>query len=128
MPQVCVHLGLVHSLQHFSGIVFQFVDSSSAQSGTRRRVRRVPLAVGGRYDRLLGVFRRPGKQSMHPGVSVVGVNVLEEAVMGRMMSAYVRGSVSWSRCGAKEDIQKGNRDRKRKDMERGGRGVEKKQE
>ena len=108
MLQVYVHLGLVHSMQHFSGLVFQFVDSSSAQSSTRRRVRRVPLAIGGRYDYLLGAFRRPGKQSMHPGVSMVGVNVLEEAVMGRMMSAYVHGSVSWGSCGEKEDMWKGN--------------------
>ena len=108
MPQVYVHLGLVHSMQHFSGLVFQFVDSSSAQSSTRRRVRRVPLAIGGRYDYLLGAFRRPGKQSMHPGVSVVGVNVLEEAVMGRMMSAYAHGSVSWGSCREKEDMWKGN--------------------
>ena len=108
MPQVYVHLGLVHSVQHFSGLVFQFVDSSSAQSSTRRRVRRVPLAIGGRYDYLLGAFRPPGKQSMHPGVSVVGVNVLEETVMGRMMSAYVHGSVSWGSCGEKEDMWKGN--------------------
>ena len=105
MPQVYVHLGLVHSMQHFSGLVFQFVDSSSAQSSTRRRVRRVPLAIGGRYDYLLGAFRRPGKQSMHPGVSVVGVNVLEEAVMGRMMSAYVHGSVSRRE---KKEMWKGN--------------------
>ena len=89
-----MHLGLTHSPQHFSGVVFQFVDSSSSQS-SRRRVRRLPLATGGRYDGLLGAFRRPGKQSVHPGVSVVGVSVLEEMVVSKALSAYAHGLVSW---------------------------------
>lgn len=98
--QVCLHLSLTHSLQHFSGVIFQFVDSASTQSSTRRqrRARRVPLATGGRYDKLLSEFRRPGKQPLHPSVCVVGVSVLEEVVMSAVVSAYQaqqgQGSVS----------------------------------
>ena len=54
----------------------------------------MPLATGGRYDRLLGEFRRPGKQSIYPGMSVVGVSVLEEVVVSKAVSAHEPGLVS----------------------------------
>ena len=51
-----------------------------------------------RYDKLLPTFRRPGKQPFHPGVCVVGVSVMEEAVMSAVLSAYQQGSVSLLVC------------------------------
>lgn len=88
---VYLHPGLAPNLPHFSGVIFQFVDSSSAQASARRRRRRgrrVPLASGGRYDKLLPMFRRPGKQPQHPSVSVVGVAIQEEVLMATVATAY----------------------------------------
>lgn len=49
--QVYLCPGLSHGASHFSGVIFQFVDTSSGTSGSLRRYRRskrIPLAIGGR--------------------------------------------------------------------------------
>lgn len=46
-----------------------------------------------RYDKLLGAFRKPGKQSDAPTVSVVGVTVMSDGLVGAAMSAYLEETV-----------------------------------
>ena len=50
-----------------------------------------PPSLSLRYDRLLSMFRRPGKQTST--VSVVGVTVMGEVVMSGVISAYIAGTV-----------------------------------
>ena len=89
--------GLPPAQPHFSGMIFQYVTTPAASQGgvkRSRRSRRVPLARGGRYDSLLSEFRRPGKQPKHPNVSVVGVSIMWEGLMGGVLNAYQQGNVS----------------------------------
>ena len=94
--QVYLCPGLAPAQAHFGGVIFQYVTTPPAsQTGVKRsrRSRRVPLARGGRYDPLLSEFRRPGKQPNHPSVSVVGVSIVWEGLMGGVLSAYQQGNV-----------------------------------
>ena len=101
--QIFLHLqvylcpGLPPAQPHFGGVVFQYVTTPTASQGgvkRSRRSRRVPLARGGRYDPLLSEFRRPGKQQNHPNVSLVGVSIMWEGLMGGVLNAYQQGNVS----------------------------------
>ena len=99
IPHFQVYLcpGLAPAQAYFGGVIFQYVTTPPAsQTGVKRsrRSRRVPLARGGRYDPLLLEFRRPGKQLNHPNVSVVGVSITWEGLMGGAMNAYQQGNVS----------------------------------
>ena len=55
--QVYLHLGLTHGAQHFSGVIFQFVDTSASSNITGVRKNRqskiTPLAIGGRSESCL---------------------------------------------------------------------------
>ena len=95
--QVYLCPGLAPAQAHFGGVIFQYITTPPAsQTGVKRsrRSRRVPLARGGRYDPLLSEFRRPGKQPNHPSVSVVGVSIVWEGLMGGVLSACQQGNVS----------------------------------
>ena len=98
-PSLQVYLcpGLPPAQPHFNGMIFQYVTTPAASQGgvkRTRRSRRVPLARGGRYDSLLSEFRRPGKQSNQPNVSVVGVSIMWEGLMGGVLNAYQQGNAS----------------------------------
>ena len=94
--QVYLCPALAPAQPYFCGVIFQYVTTPpAALSGVKRsrRSRRVPLARGGRYDPLLSEFRRPGKQPSHPNVSVVGVSIMWEGLMGGVLNAYQQGNV-----------------------------------
>ena len=95
--QVYLCPGLPPPQPHFGGMIFQYVTIPAASQGgvkRSRRSRRVPLARGGRYDALLSEFRRPGTQSNQPNVSIVGVSIMWEGLMGGVLNAYQQGNVS----------------------------------
>ncbi|XP_064390621.1 eIF-2-alpha kinase GCN2-like isoform X2 [Halichondria panicea] len=94
---VLVSPGLCPShYSHFSGLVFQVMETLS---GSRKNKRRVPLATGGRYNRLLNEFRSSGKQSVRPSVSVVGVSIAWDILMTRALGAYQHGALpSLTKC------------------------------
>ena len=46
-----------------------------------------------RYDKLLGAFRSPGKQQRSPAVSVVGVTIMSDVLLGAAMAAYLQETV-----------------------------------
>lgn len=82
------------------------MDTSSGGGGAgqknNKRSKRTPLAFGGRYDKLLGAFRRPGQQAGAPVVSMVGVTIMSDVLLAAAMHAYFEetvrnGSVSFLR-------------------------------
>ncbi|XP_074628735.1 eIF-2-alpha kinase GCN2-like [Acropora palmata] len=64
---VVVNTSMVYNFQHFSGLIFQFV---AADSRKRKRGGVDILAAGGRYDKLIGQFRRVADTSCGVGVSI----------------------------------------------------------
>ena len=64
---VVVNASMVYNFQHFSGLIFQFV---AADSRKRKRGGVDILAAGGRYDKLIGQFRRVADTSCGVGVSI----------------------------------------------------------
>ena len=95
-----MHPGFVDEFQQYSGFMFKFVESSGKlvrSSGSGRKPRHchhaLPLAVGGRYDKLLDLYRRPTSPTRD--VSVVGVSICEEVLVNAAFKAYQQGTVSW---------------------------------
>ncbi|XP_014673320.1 PREDICTED: eukaryotic translation initiation factor 2-alpha kinase 4-like [Priapulus caudatus] len=71
--QVFVNLGLVLSVQYYSGMFFQFAREMKKR---RRKGGLDILAVGGRYDKLVAEYRRPSLVA--PLQHVVGVSIAFE--------------------------------------------------
>ena len=73
--QILVNTSMVYNIQHFSGLIFQFV---AANNRKRKRGGVDILAAGGRYDSLVAHFRR-GDPHQSPGA--VGVSIAVEKIV-----------------------------------------------
>ncbi|CAI8051318.1 eIF-2-alpha kinase GCN2 [Geodia barretti] len=90
--QVLLHPALSPAYHHYSGVVFSvFQTTGEVHRGQRRhRSRVIPVAIGGRYDRLLSGLKSCG-DGVSPGMGVVGVGVVGEEIMRGVTSEYQHG-------------------------------------
>ena len=76
---VVVNTSMVYNIQHFSGLIFQFV---AANTRKRKRGGVDILAAGGRYDKLVSHFWR-GDSHQVPGA--VGVSIAVEKIVAAVI-------------------------------------------
>lgn len=79
--QPVLALGLVYSIQQFSGAIFQIV----ADVRRKKKPTMDVLAAGGRYDNLLAQFRKPGTAPVFQ--CVVGVSVSFDKILGALLES-----------------------------------------
>jgi translation initiation factor 2-alpha kinase 4 len=74
-------VGLLSNIKHFSGVMFQVVYDVKRNNRTTVDV----LAAGGRYDRLLTHFRKPGTTPSQSSLGVVGVSIAYDKIVSAAM-------------------------------------------
>ena len=79
---VVVNTSMVYNFQHFSGLVFQFV---AANTRKRKRGGVDILAAGGRYDKLINIFRVAAAEATHPLPGAVGVSIAIEKIVASVL-------------------------------------------
>ena len=79
--RIVFNTALVYNIQHFSGLIFQFVALNQRK---RRRGGVDILAAGGRYDKLISHFRR-GADAGYQVPGAVGVSVAVEKIVAAVL-------------------------------------------
>ena len=78
---VVINTSMVYNFQHFSGLVFQFV---AANTRKRKRGGVDILAAGGRYDKLINIFRGT-PEITYPFPGAVGVSIALEKIVASVL-------------------------------------------